>query len=126
MSVKVFCITSTTHTWHISLQVCKFINPQCACAARVTIVGFVCLCVCLPVCPSVKPHLTSGVSVRPEIDVTYIYVYTPQAMKVKIFVWISLKLLHCGDTTLPPLYGYPCSPPFYSVKRRIHIVFLPV
>ena len=46
------------------------INPRCACAARVTVVGFVCLSVC--VCLSVTPHLTSGGSVRPEIDVTYL------------------------------------------------------
>ena len=39
-----------------------FINPQRACAARVTVVGFV--------CPSVKAHLTSRTSVCPEIDVT--------------------------------------------------------
>ena len=38
-------------------------NPRRACAARVTVVGSVCL--------SVKSHLTYGASVRPEIDVTY-------------------------------------------------------
>ena len=44
-----------------------FINPRRACAARVTVVGFVCLCVCL----SVKSHLTSGASVRLENTVMY-------------------------------------------------------
>ena len=39
------------------------INPPRECAARVTVVGFVCV--------SAKPHLTSGASVGPEIDVTY-------------------------------------------------------
>ena len=34
---------------------------------RVTVVGSVCLCVCV----SVKSHLTSGASVRPENTVTY-------------------------------------------------------
>ena len=34
---------------------------------RVTVVGYVCLCVCL----SVKSHLTSGASVRPEHTVVY-------------------------------------------------------
>ena len=34
---------------------------------RVTVVGSVCLCVCL----SVKSHLTSGASVRPENIVVY-------------------------------------------------------
>ena len=44
-----------------------FINLRHACAAGVTVVGFVCLSVCL----SVKPHLTSGAFVCPKIDVTY-------------------------------------------------------
>ena len=39
------------------------INPRRACAARVTVVGSVCL--------SVKSHLTYGASVRPENAVTY-------------------------------------------------------
>ena len=50
---------------------CKFINPWCACTARVTVVGSVCLSLCLCVCVSVNLHLTSGVSVRPENTVTY-------------------------------------------------------
>ena len=36
---------------------------------RVTVVGSV--CVCVSVCLSVKSHLTSGASVRPENTVTY-------------------------------------------------------
>ena len=40
-----------------------FINPRRACAARVTVVGFVCV--------SVKSHLTYRASVRPENAVTY-------------------------------------------------------
>ena len=43
------------------------INPRRACAARVTVVGSVCLSVCV----SVKSHLTYGASVRPENAVTY-------------------------------------------------------
>ena len=43
------------------------INPLRACAARVTVLGWVCVCVCL----SVKSHLISGASVRPENTVTY-------------------------------------------------------
>ena len=39
---------------------------------RVTVVGSVCVFVCLCVCVSVKSHLTSGASVRPEISVTYL------------------------------------------------------
>ena len=47
------------------------INPQRACAARVTVVGSVCVSVCVSVCLSVKSHLTYGASVRPENAVTY-------------------------------------------------------
>ena len=43
------------------------INPRRACAARVTVVGSVCLSVCL----SVKSHLSYGASVSPENAVTY-------------------------------------------------------
>ena len=45
----------------------SLINPRRACAVRVTVVGSVCVCVCL----SVKSHLTYGASVRPENAVTY-------------------------------------------------------
>ena len=65
-------------------HVCIF-NPRRACAARVTVLGrvSVCLSVCVSVCvsvrlsvclsirPSVKSHLTSGASVRPENTVVY-------------------------------------------------------
>ena len=43
------------------------INPRRACAAKVTVVGFVCLSVCL----SVTLHLTSRVFVRLTKDTTY-------------------------------------------------------
>ena len=48
-------------------MVYRVINPRRACAARVTVVGSVCVCVCV----SVKSHLTYGASVRPENAVTY-------------------------------------------------------
>ena len=51
------------------IHVYSIINPRRACAARVTVVGSVCLCVCVSV--SVKSHLTYGASVRPENAVTY-------------------------------------------------------
>ena len=53
------------------LEVAVIINPRRACAARVTVLGSVCLSVCLCVCLSVKSHLTYGASVRPENAVTY-------------------------------------------------------
>ena len=42
-------------------------NARHACTARLTVVGSVCVDVCL----SVKSHLTSGVSVRSENAFTY-------------------------------------------------------
>ena len=64
------------------------INPRCACAARATVVGSVCV--------SVNQHLTSRASFRPKIISC-----TQQAMKVEKFLWISLKQLRCRDTLLP-------------------------
>ena len=64
------------------------IIPWCVCAARVTVVGSVCLCVSM----SVKSHLTSGASVRPE--------NTERATEVEKFVRFSLKLLGCRDPAL--------------------------
>ena len=52
------------------------------------------LCVCL----SVKSHLTSGASVRPENTVTY-----SVDNEGEIFVGFSLKPLCCRDPALPPL-----------------------
>ena len=52
------------------------------------------VCVCL----SVKSHLTSGASVRPEI-----LSRTQQATEVEKYVRISPKLLYCRDTPLPAL-----------------------
>ena len=55
----------------MKLSTTKVFNPRRACAARVTVVGSVCVSVCLCVCLSVKSHLTYGASVRPENAVTY-------------------------------------------------------
>ena len=57
------------HFWGNNFVPCRefVINPRRTCAARVTVVGSVCLSVCL----SVKSHLTYGASVHPENAVTY-------------------------------------------------------
>ena len=50
-------MVSTTTVNH-----CQFINPWCACAARVTVLGLsvcVCVCVCVSVCVSVCLSLFS-------------------------------------------------------------------
>ena len=69
------------------------INPRRACAARVTVVGSVCLSVCL----SVKSHLTYGASVGPENAVTY--------SAGKKYVGFFLKMLRCKARAVPALYG---------------------
>ena len=48
-----------------------FINPRRTCAAKVTVVGSVCLSVCVCVCVSVKSHLTYGAFILSENAVTY-------------------------------------------------------
>jgi len=66
---------------------------------------------------SVNHYLTSGV---------YMFILkrisrTQQDRKVKLFVWISLKPLHCRDTPLLPLYGYSCVRPFWKPRMLILI-----
>ena len=51
-------------------RVCTFINPRCACAARVTVVGFVIL--------SVKRDLTSRMSNRAISERAYSVAYERQ------------------------------------------------
>ena len=50
------------------------VNPRRACAARVTVVG----CVCLSVCVSVKSHLTSETSNRAIKEYAYLVAYERQ------------------------------------------------
>ena len=47
----------------------NIINPRRTCAARVTVVGSVCVCVC--VCVSTQ-HLTSRMFIHPTNDTTYL------------------------------------------------------
>ena len=56
--------------WHLLSDI--IINPRRACAARVTVVGSVCVCVCVCVCLSVTLHLTSRMFVRLTNDTTYL------------------------------------------------------
>ena len=56
---RVCCSWRRRDVVFISWTICvPLINPRCACAARDTVVGFVCVCVC------VKSHLTSQMSNR--------------------------------------------------------------
>ena len=68
------------------------INPRRACAARVTVVGSVCL--------SVKSHLTSGASVRPENAVTY------SAGNEGQKIWVFSETAPLQRSSIPSLYGY--------------------
>ena len=99
------------------------INPRRACAARVTVVGSVCVCVCL----------LSHISPMERLFVLKTLSRTKRATKVKIFVGFSLKPLRCRDPALPPLCGRAYSRPFFLRKARMRIIvfttwrpFLPV
>ena len=84
-----------------------FINPRCACRARVTVIV-------MSVCLSVRSHLTSGVSVCHENTIMY--------SVVKTFVGFSLC---CRDPALPPLKAI-CTVGHFPVKStHVHhsIVF---
>ena len=69
------------------------INPRRACAARVTVVGSVWVCVCL----------LSHISPLGRLFVLKILSRTQQATEVEKFVEISLKPLRCNYTPLPAL-----------------------
>ena len=58
------------------------------------------LCVCVSLCLFVKPYLTSGASLRPEMDVTYSTGNEGQ----KVCGNFSETAPLCGDTPLPLLY----------------------
>ena len=83
------------------INAAAFINPRRACAARVTVV------VCLSVC------LLSHISPMERLFVLKTLSRTQRATKVKKFVGFSLKPLRCRDPALPPLYGHAYSRPFF-------------
>ena len=90
------------------------INPRRACAARVTVVAYVCVCVCplIDISPMERLFVLKTLS------------RTQRATKVKKFVGFSLKPLRCRDPALPPLYGHAYSRPFFSCTRmRISRVY---
>ena len=74
------------------------INPQRACAARVTVVGSVCL--------------SGHISPMERLFVLKTLSRTERATKVKMFVGFSLKPLRCRDPALPPLCGRAYGRPF--------------
>ena len=85
------------------MYVPTLVNPRRACAARVTVVGSVSLCVCL----------LSHISPMERLFVLKMLSRTQRATKVKRFVGFSLKPLRCRDPALPPLYGHAYSRPFF-------------
>ena len=100
-------------------RIADLINPRRACAARVTVVGSVGLCVCVSVC------LLSHISPMERLFVLKTRSRTQRATKVKKFVGFSLKPLRCRDPALPPLYGHAYSRPFFSCTRmRISRVYM--
>ena len=85
-----------------------FINPRRACAARVTVVGSVCLSVCL----------LSHISPLERLFVLKTLSRTQRATKVKKFVGFSLKPLRCRDPALPPLTAIRTAGHFSCGKRH--------
>ena len=75
-----------------------FINPRCACAARITVVGSVYVSVCL----SVKPHLMYSTANEGEVG-------------------FSVKLLCYEYPALPPSYGHTYRWPFFLRKAHMRI-----
>ena len=73
-------------------QVHMFINPRRTCTARVTVVGYVCVCV------SVTPHLTSRVFVRLTKDTTYL-----TGNEGQTFGTVFSKTFRCKARALPRL-----------------------
>ena len=74
----------------------------------------VCVCVCVCLLIHIWPLERLFILKMPS--------HTHPAMEIKIFVGFSLKLLHCRDTLLLALYGYPCSRPFWKPRMCIAIV----
>ena len=70
------------------------VNPRRACAARVTVVGSVCL--------------SSHISPMERLFILKTLSRTQRATKVKKIVGFSLKPLRCRDPALPPLHIWPC------------------
>ena len=75
------------------------INPRRACAARVTVVGFVCVCVCL----SVKSHLTSRMSNRAIKQHVYLVAYERQK------IWGDLPETTAFNDCIQELANYKIS-----------------
>ena len=112
-------IIHTVGTYMYMYILLHIINPRRACAARVTVVGSVCLSVYLCVCP------LSHISPMEHLFVLKTLSRTQRATKVKIFVGFSLKPLRCRDPALPPLYGHAYSRPFFHACSRVRAcVFL--
>ena len=93
------CNMSGTSSFRATYEDMKVINPRCACAAKVTVVGFVCLSVCLSVC------LLLYISPLERLFVPETLPSTQRATKVRKFVGFSLKVLRCKAGALPALYG---------------------
>ena len=74
------------------------------------------VCVCVCVCLSVKSHIASGASVRPENAVKYSVCNVGWK-----FVGFSLKLLRSRATVLPALYGYREVGHFLSENMRVSL-----
>ena len=85
----------------------NIINPRRACAARVTVVGSVCV--------SVKSHLTSGASVRPENAVTY-----SAGNEGQKICGVFSETAPLQRSSTPSVDGHTYSRPFFLRKALTH------
>ena len=77
----------------------SIINPGRACAARVTVVGSVCL--------SVTLHLTSRMSVRLKNDTIYLTGTEGQKIRAVFSKTASFESITTACTSLPRVCDYP-------------------
>ena len=89
---------------------------------RVAVVGSICLSVC--VCASVKSHLTSGASVRPENTVTY---SVGNGSKVKNLCGFSetAPLQRSSTTSVDRPYAQSAILTLYITVLAFSLVFTP-
>ena len=103
-------MTTTCTMEHCLNSALLFFNPRRACAARVTVVGSVCV--------SVKSHLTSGASVRPENAVTY-----SAGNECQNICGVFSETAPLQRSSTPSVDGHTYSRPFFLRKAaRMRII----
>ena len=101
------CFLELMHTFDLymyTLHLVYIINPQCTSTARVIVVGFVCVFVCL-----LKPHLTSRSSFRPENTVTIQYTCSVRLAEPRLLAEACIQGQQIYTPRVCTLVLYMCS-----------------